>query len=119
MYPVLLDDQSLANQFQMFIETIDESYELSLSTDQQYPGVYALLFFKTGKARAIGLRLARSMGKLRRAVDLKPLQPLMPKYINFLEAEVLPSTSEHSRPRVQLKGADIWLGFKSLYPWVS
>jgi hypothetical protein len=119
MYPVLLDDQSLANQFQMFIETIDESYELSLSTNQQYPGVYALLFFKTGKARAIGLRLARSMGKLRRAVDLEPLQPLMQRYINFLEAEVLPSTSEHSRPRVQLKRADIWLGFKSLYPWVS
>ncbi|XP_072147579.1 uncharacterized protein [Setaria viridis] len=38
----------------------------------------------------------------------------MQKYINFLEAEVLPSTSEHSRPRVQLKRADIWLGFKSL-----
>ncbi|RLN33906.1 uncharacterized protein C2845_PM03G01890 [Panicum miliaceum] len=114
MYPVLLDDQSLANQFQMFIETIDESYELSLSTNQQYPGVYALLFFKTGKAQAIGLRLARSMAKLRRAVDLEPLQPLMQKYINFLEAEVLPSTSEHSRPRVQLKRADIWLGFKSL-----
>ena len=37
MYPALLDDQSLANQFQMFIETIDESYEVSLSTNQQYP----------------------------------------------------------------------------------
>ncbi|XP_062193349.1 uncharacterized protein LOC133896754 isoform X2 [Phragmites australis] len=114
MYPALLDDQSLANQFQMFIETIDESYELSLSTNQQYPGAYALLFLKSCKARAIGLRLARSMGKLRRAVDLEPLQPLMQKYINFLEAEVLPSTSEYSRPRVHLKRADIWLGFKSL-----
>ncbi|WVZ65434.1 hypothetical protein U9M48_014798 [Paspalum notatum var. saurae] len=113
MYPVLLDDQSLANRFQIFIETIDESYEVSLSTNQQYPGVYALLFFKSCQARAIGLRLARSMGKLRRAVDLEPLQPLLQKYINFLEAEVLPSTSEHSRPRVQLKRADIWLGFKS------
>lgn len=114
MYPVLLDDQSLANQFQMFIEKIDETYEVSLSTNQQYPGVYALLFFKSCKARAIGLRLARSMGKLRRAVDLEPLQPLLQKYIIFLEAEVLPSTSEHSRPRVQLKRADVWLGFKSL-----
>ncbi|KAL6846836.1 hypothetical protein ACP4OV_024284 [Aristida adscensionis] len=114
MYPALLDDQSLANQFQMFIETIDESYEVSLSTNQQYPGVYALLFFKSCKARAIGLRLARSMGKLRRAVDLEPLQPLMQKYINFLESEVLPSTSKYSRPRVQLQRADIWLGFKSL-----
>ncbi|KAJ1290242.1 hypothetical protein BS78_02G228000 [Paspalum vaginatum] len=113
MYPVLLDDQSLANQFQMFIEAIDESYEVSLSTNQQYPGVYALLFFKSCQARAIGLRLARSMGKLRRAVDLEPLQPLLQKYINFLEAEVVPSTSEHLRPRVQLKRADIWLGFKS------
>ena len=46
---------------------------------------------------------------------MEPLQPLIQKYINFLEAEVLPSTSEHSRPRVQLKRADIWLGFKSLY----
>ncbi|TVU10094.1 hypothetical protein EJB05_43602 [Eragrostis curvula] len=114
MYPALLDDQSLANQFQMFIETIDESYEVSLSTNQQYPGAYALLFFKSCKARAIGLRLARSMGKLRRAVDLDPLQPLLQKYINFLETEVLPSTSEHPRPRVQLRRADIWLGFKSL-----
>uniref|UniRef100_A0ACD5XU29 Uncharacterized protein n=1 Tax=Avena sativa TaxID=4498 RepID=A0ACD5XU29_AVESA len=113
MYPVLLDDQSLANQFQMFIETIDESYEVSLSTNQQYPGVYALLFFKSCNARAIGLRLARSMGKLRKAVDLEPLQPLLQKYIEFLEAEVLPSTSESSRPRVQLKRADVWLGFKS------
>uniref|UniRef100_M8BTR5 Helicase SEN1 n=1 Tax=Aegilops tauschii TaxID=37682 RepID=M8BTR5_AEGTA len=114
MYPVLLDDQSLANQFQKFIETIDESYEVSLSTNQQYPGVYALLFFKSGKARAIGLRLSRSMGKLRKAVDLEPLQPLLQKYINFLDAEVLPSTPESSRPRVQLQRADVWLGFKSL-----
>ena len=44
MYPVLLDDQSLANQFQMFIETIDESYEVSLSTNQQYPVSYLFLF---------------------------------------------------------------------------
>lgn len=40
MYPVLLDDQSLANQFQIFIETVDESYEVSLSTNQQYPVSY-------------------------------------------------------------------------------
>nr|XP_015611384.1 uncharacterized protein LOC107278896 [Oryza sativa Japonica Group] len=65
MYPILLDDLSLANQFQTFIERIDEIFEVSLSTNQQYPGVYALLFFKSCKARAIGLRLARSMGKLR------------------------------------------------------
>ncbi|KAG8049768.1 hypothetical protein GUJ93_ZPchr0009g1168 [Zizania palustris] len=114
MYPILLDDLSLANQFQTFIEAIDEAYAVSLSTNQQYPGVYALLFFKSCKARAIGLRLARSMGKLRKADDLDPLQPLLQKYIIFLEAEVLPSIPESSRPRVQLKRADIWLGFKSL-----
>jgi senataxin len=44
MYPVLLDDQSLANQFQIFIETIDESYEVSLSTNQQYPVSHFFLF---------------------------------------------------------------------------
>uniref|UniRef100_K4A1H9 Uncharacterized protein n=1 Tax=Setaria italica TaxID=4555 RepID=K4A1H9_SETIT len=32
---------------------------------EEWYGVYALLFFKSCKARAIGLRLARSMGKLR------------------------------------------------------
>jgi hypothetical protein len=46
---------------------------------------------------------------------LEPLQPLLQKYIEFLDAEALPSTSESSRPRVQLKRADVWLGFKSLY----
>lgn len=37
MYPILLDDLSLANQFQTFIERIDEIFEVSLSTNQQYP----------------------------------------------------------------------------------
>jgi senataxin len=55
MYPALLNEQSLANQFQISIEAIDESYKVSLSTNQQYPGAYALLFFKSCKARAIGI----------------------------------------------------------------
>lgn len=37
MFPVLLDDSSLANEFQIFLEAIDHSYEVTLSTDQQYP----------------------------------------------------------------------------------
>ncbi|XP_073000501.1 uncharacterized protein [Typha latifolia] len=114
LFPVMLDDYSLSNEFQVFIEAIDDSFELTLSSNQQYPGVYALLFFKSGKARAIGLRLARYMGKLRRATDLEPLQPLLRKYIGFLEMEVLPSTLDNSRPRVQLERANVWLGIKTL-----
>lgn len=37
MFPVLLDDSSLANEFQIFLQAIDDSYEVTLSTDQQYP----------------------------------------------------------------------------------
>ncbi|KAJ3676832.1 hypothetical protein LUZ60_002556 [Juncus effusus] len=114
MYPVLLDDRSLATEFQIFIEAIDDAYEVNLSVDQQYPGVYALLFFAGGKARAIGLRLARCMGKLKEASDLEPLQPLLKKWITFLENENLPSNLDSSRLRVQLKRSDVWLGIKSL-----
>uniref|UniRef100_J3MYT5 Uncharacterized protein n=1 Tax=Oryza brachyantha TaxID=4533 RepID=J3MYT5_ORYBR len=39
MYPVLLDDLSLANQFQTFIERIDEIFDVSLSANQQYPNL--------------------------------------------------------------------------------
>ncbi|MQL85608.1 hypothetical protein Taro_018140 [Colocasia esculenta] len=65
MFPTLLDGQLLVNEFQVFIEAIDNSHELELSGQQQYPGLYALLFLKSCKARAIGLRLVQSMGKLR------------------------------------------------------
>ncbi|KAL6996091.1 hypothetical protein U1Q18_006228 [Sarracenia purpurea var. burkii] len=64
MFPILLDDQSLVTEFQIFIEAIDNSHELTLAGYQQYPGVYALLFLKSRRARAIGLRLAGNMGKL-------------------------------------------------------
>ncbi|XP_057504671.1 uncharacterized protein LOC130788134 [Actinidia eriantha] len=114
MFPILLDDQSLVAEFQIFIEAIDNSHELTLAGHQQYPGIYALLFLKRRRARSIGLRLAGNMGKLRRAKDLEPLQPLLKKCIGFLETEVLPSTAETSRPRVQLERITVWLGIKAL-----
>jgi len=51
----------------------------------------------------------------RRATDLEPLQPLLRKYIGFLEMEVSPATLDASRPRVQLERATVWLGIKTLY----
>jgi hypothetical protein len=50
----------------------------------------------------------------RRVTDLEPLQPLLKKFIGFLETEVLPSTLETSRPRAKLDRVSIWLGIKSL-----
>lgn len=50
----------------------------------------------------------------RRATDLEPLQPLLKKFISFLETEVLPSTFKTSRPRAQLERLPIWLGITSL-----
>lgn len=35
-FPILLDDQSLAAEFQTFIEAIDHSHELKLDGNQQY-----------------------------------------------------------------------------------
>ncbi|KAF7135616.1 hypothetical protein RHSIM_Rhsim08G0251000 [Rhododendron simsii] len=71
MFPMLLDDQSLVTEFQVFIEAIDNSHELSLAGHQQSSspllcgqGVYALFFLKSRRARSIGLRLAGNMGKL-------------------------------------------------------
>ncbi|KAJ0713630.1 putative P-loop containing nucleoside triphosphate hydrolase, DNA2/NAM7 helicase, helicase [Helianthus annuus] len=114
MFPVLLDDQSLATEFQIFMERVEDSHELTLAGHQQYPGVYALLFLKTRRCRSIGFRLAGNMGKLRSAEDLDPLQPLLKKCIVFLETEVVPTSSESSRPRMQLDRATVWLGIKAL-----
>lgn len=50
----------------------------------------------------------------RMATDLEPLQPLLKKFITFLETEALPSTSLMPRPRVQLDRLSVWLGIKSL-----
>ncbi|KAL7180670.1 hypothetical protein ACSBR1_043789 [Camellia fascicularis] len=114
MFPILLEDHSLVTEFQIFVEVIDNAHELTLSGHQQYPGVYALLFLKSRRARSIGLRLAGNTGKLRRATDLEPLQPLLKKCIGFLETEALPSTVDTSRPRVQLDRITVWLGIKAL-----
>ncbi|KAI0518870.1 hypothetical protein KFK09_006307 [Dendrobium nobile] len=113
-YPLLLEDQSLVNEFQIFLDIIDNYHDVTLAGSQQYMGVYALLFLKSGRARAIGFRLAESMGKLRSAADLDPLQPLLKKYIGLLGAEVLPSTIDDSRPRVQLERTTVWIGVKTL-----
>ncbi|MFS7974709.1 putative P-loop containing nucleoside triphosphate hydrolase, DNA2/NAM7 helicase, helicase [Helianthus anomalus] len=50
----------------------------------------------------------------RSAEDLDPLQPLLKKCIVFLETEVVPTSSESSRPRMQLDRATVWLGIKAL-----
>ncbi|XP_073271318.1 uncharacterized protein [Primulina huaijiensis] len=114
MFPILLDDQSLATEFQIFIEAIDNSHELKLDGNQQYPGVYVLLFLKSRRARSIGLRLAGRMGKLRRSTDLDPLQNLIKKCIFILQTENTASAIETSRPRVQLDRITVWLGIKAL-----
>ncbi|XP_016902852.2 uncharacterized protein LOC103500612 isoform X2 [Cucumis melo] len=113
MFPVLLDDQSLFTEFGKFIESVDDIHELALDGQQQFPGAYALFFFNR-RVRSVGHRLAASMGKLRMATDLEPLQPLLKKFITFLETEALPSTSLMPRPRVQLDRLSVWLGIKSL-----
>ncbi|KAG5237987.1 P-loop containing nucleoside triphosphate hydrolases superfamily [Salix suchowensis] len=118
MFPVILDDQSLLSEFELFIEAVDNMHELALSGHQQFPGVYALLFLNR-RVRTVGRRLARSMEKLRGATDLEPLQPLLNKFIGFLETEILPSASKTSRPRAQLERLSIWLGITSLLEFLE
>ncbi|CAA0829521.1 P-loop containing nucleoside triphosphate hydrolases superfamily protein [Striga hermonthica] len=113
-FPILLDDLSLATEFQIFIEAVDNSHELTLDGHQQYPGVYALLFLKSRRVRSIGLRLAGHIGKLRRSSDLEPLQHLLKKCICILETEGVQVAAETSRPRVQLDRITVWLGMKAL-----
>ncbi|KAL3736981.1 hypothetical protein ACJRO7_025846 [Eucalyptus globulus] len=113
MHPVLLDDKSLFSEFEAFIEAIDNVHELALDRNQQFPGVYALFFFKR-RVRFVAHRLAESMGKLRRAADLEPLQQLLKKIIGSLETEVMPLTSENLRPRLELDRSAAWIGIKSL-----
>ncbi|KAI4355924.1 hypothetical protein L6164_004648 [Bauhinia variegata] len=113
MFPILLDYQSLFTEFELFVEAIDDKHELALSGHQQFPGVYALFFCKRS-VRSVGYRLAGSMGRLRRAADLEPLQPLLKKFIGCLEAEALPSALETSTPRIQPDRVSLWIGIKSL-----
>ncbi|KAK4773514.1 hypothetical protein SAY87_028533 [Trapa incisa] len=54
------------------------------------------------------------MGKLRRKADLEPLQPLLLKFMGFLETDVILSYPETSRPRLQLDRVSVWIGIKSL-----
>lgn len=37
MFPTLLDDQFLVNEFQFFIEEIEKSHDVNLAGNQQYP----------------------------------------------------------------------------------
>ncbi|KAJ8770865.1 hypothetical protein K2173_021780 [Erythroxylum novogranatense] len=118
MFPSLLDDQSLIIEFELFIEAVDNMHELALAGHQQFPGIYALLFFSR-RVRTVGRRLARSMEKLRRATDLEPLQPLLNKFIVFLETEVMPSACKATRPRSELDRLSVWLGFTSLFEFLE
>ncbi|KAG8653205.1 hypothetical protein MANES_06G179400v8 [Manihot esculenta] len=118
MFPFLLDDQSLVTEFELFVEAVDNMHELTLAGHQQFPGVYVLLFCNR-RVRTIGRRLARSMEKLRRAADMEPLQPLLNKFIGFLETEALPSATKTSRPRAQLERLSIWLGITSLIEFLE
>lgn len=43
MFPILLDDLLLATEFQAFIDAIDNSHELTLAGDQQYPVITYVL----------------------------------------------------------------------------
>ncbi|XP_021681639.2 uncharacterized protein LOC110665715 isoform X2 [Hevea brasiliensis] len=118
MFPVLLDDQSLVIEFELFIEAVDNMHELTLAGHQQFPGVFVLLFCNR-RVRTIGRHLARSMEKLRRATDMEPFQPLLNKFIGFLETEALPSATKTSRPRAQLDRLSIWLGITSLLEFLE
>ncbi|GAV59440.1 AAA_11 domain-containing protein/AAA_12 domain-containing protein [Cephalotus follicularis] len=118
MFPILLDDQSLVTEFEIFIEAVDNIHEVTLAGHQQFPGVFAMLFLNRA-VRAVGRRLARAMGKLRRATDLVPLQPFLTKVIGFLEMEVLPATFKTSRPRFQLERLAVWLGITSLLEFLE
>ncbi|KAK2425524.1 P-loop containing nucleoside triphosphate hydrolase superfamily protein [Trifolium repens] len=113
MFPILLDYQPLFTEFELFVEAIDNKHELALSGHQQFPGVYALLFCKRS-VRSVGYRLAGSMGKVRRAADLEPLQPLLKKFIGCLEADALPLVMETSAPRTPVDRMSLWIGIKSL-----
>ncbi|EPS66614.1 hypothetical protein M569_08161, partial [Genlisea aurea] len=113
-FPRLLDDRSLSMEFEIFIEAIDDRYELALDGNQHYPGIYALLFSNSRRVRSISLRLAGHMEKLRRASELDPLQYLLKKGICILDKDVWDSVGVISRPRTQLDRTAVWLGIKAL-----
>uniref|UniRef100_A0A803M9Y6 Uncharacterized protein n=1 Tax=Chenopodium quinoa TaxID=63459 RepID=A0A803M9Y6_CHEQI len=118
-FPILLDDEFIVNEFQKLIEAVDDAHELALAKQQHFPGVYALLFFKSRKSRSIGHRLAGNLGKLRSAAELEPLQPFLKRCIGFLTGDAMQSTSENSRLRVQMDHVTIWLGLKALLSFLE
>ncbi|KAF8114235.1 hypothetical protein N665_0039s0003 [Sinapis alba] len=118
MFPFFFDDMSLCTEFEKFIESIDNIHELAFAENQEFPGVYALLFLNR-RVRVIGYRLARAMGKLRSATQLERLQPLLKKFIGILEMEGLPSASQDPRPRINLDRSSIWLGMTSLLEFLE
>ncbi|XP_056842902.1 uncharacterized protein LOC108830665 isoform X3 [Raphanus sativus] len=118
MFPFFFDDMSLCTEFEKFIESIDNIHELAFAENQEFPGVYALLFLNR-RVRVIGYRLARAMGKLRSATQLERLQPLLKKFIGILEMEGLPSSSQDPRPRINLDRSSIWLGMTSLLEFLE
>lgn len=118
MFPFFFDDMSLCTEFEKFIESIDNIHELAFAENQEFPGVYALLFLNR-RVRVIGYRLARAMGKLRSATQLERLQPLLKKFIGILEIEGMPSSSQDPRPRISLDRSSIWLGMTSLLEFLE
>ncbi|KAL1224181.1 putative helicase MAGATAMA 3 [Cardamine amara subsp. amara] len=118
MFPFFFDDMSLCTEFEKFIESIDNIHELAFAENQEFPGVYALLFLNR-RVRVIGYRLARAMGKLRSATQLERLQPLLKKFMGILEMEGLPSASQEPRPRINLDRSSIWLGMTSLLEFLE
>ncbi|KAL0799672.1 hypothetical protein Bca101_054847 [Brassica carinata] len=118
MFPFFFDDMSLCTEFEKFIESIDNIHELAFAENQEFPGVYALLFLNR-RVRVIGYRLARAMGKLRSATQLERLQPLLKKFIGILEMEGMPSASQDPRPRINLDRSSIWLGMTSLLEFLE
>jgi len=117
MFPDLLDDQAIANEFVPFILEVEKSHDLTLTRSQQYPGVYALLFLQKTEVRAIGFRLAGILGEIRETSRLEPVQPLLKKFIHFLNNS--PPNKEISRPRIQYDRASVWLGIKSLIGFLN
>ncbi|XP_057535816.1 uncharacterized protein LOC130813918 isoform X2 [Amaranthus tricolor] len=118
-FPVLMEDDAIANEFQKLIEAVDDVHELALAKQQHFPGVYALLFLKSRKSRSIGHRLAGNLGKLSSTAELEPLQPLLKRGIGFLAGDVVQSSSEILRPRVQMDRLTIWLGLKALLAFLE
>lgn len=94
MFPTLLDDAEIDMAFGPFLQHIEKTHDLTLAGDQRYPGVYALLFHFDQATRGVALRLAASLGKLRTAANLEPIQPLLQKHMHRLEFDLFDSKKD-------------------------